>query len=92
VPTDARTPGKGCWHVQVRCAWLLLCMRAEDEAALQDALAFAKEQGRMKYVRPLYKALFQSKMGKQPALQQFREVRSMYHPICEKLVASDLKV
>ena len=78
--------------MQVRCAWLLLCIGAEDEAALQDALAFAREQGRMKFVRPLYKALYKSKMGKQAALDQFQEVRTMYHPIAGKMVASDLKL
>jgi leukotriene-A4 hydrolase len=78
--------------LQVRCAWLLLCINAEDEAALPDALTFAAEQGRMKYVRPLYKALFKSKMGKQAAVQQFERKSAMYHPIARKMVAHDLQL
>jgi leukotriene-A4 hydrolase len=78
--------------VQVRCKWLLLCISAEDAAALEDALAFAREQGRMKYVRPLYDSLYRSKMGKDAALEQFQVVRGTYHPICAKMVASDLKL
>ena len=78
--------------MQVRCAWLLLCIGAEDAAALDDALAFAREQGRMKFVRPLYKALYKSKMGRKAAVDQFKDVRTMYHPIAAKMVASDLKL
>jgi leukotriene-A4 hydrolase len=78
--------------VQVRCAWLQLCIAAEDEAALEDALAFSREQGRMKFVRPLYKALYRSKVGKEAALEQFKKVRATYHPIAQKMVASDLEL
>jgi leukotriene-A4 hydrolase len=78
--------------LQVRCKWLLLCIGAEDNAALEGALLFAREQGRMKFVRPLYKALYKSKMGRRAALAQFQRVSMSYHPICEKMVASDLKL
>ena len=78
--------------LQVRIKWLQLCIKAEDAAALPDALAFAGEQGRMKYVRPLYAALASSKMGKDAAVEQFVRLRSTYHPICAKMVAGDLKL
>jgi leukotriene-A4 hydrolase len=78
--------------MQVRCKWLLLCIGAEDSAALEDALLFSREQGRMKFVRPLYKALYKSKMGRLAALEQFKGIRFAYHPICEKMIAADLHV
>lgn len=78
--------------MQVRIKWLLLCIKAEDSAVLEDALAFAGEQGRMKYVRPLYAALARSKMGKEAALEQFVRLRSTYHPICAKMVAGELNL
>ena len=77
---------------QVRCKWLLLCIGAGDAAALNDALLFAREQGRMKFVRPLYSALYKSKMGRAAAVAQFVRVRAAYHPICAKMVAQDLKL
>jgi leukotriene-A4 hydrolase len=46
----------------------------------------------MKYVRPLYRALFRSKVGKQAALDTFEANRGRYHPICRKMVAADLGV
>ena len=56
------------------------------------AAQFLKEQGRMKFLRPLYKALFKSKMGRETAIQTFKEARSSYHPIAAKMVAIDLKL
>lgn len=46
----------------------------------------------MKYVRPLYRALLRSKMGKQVALDTFKENRDGYHPIAQKMLAQDLKL
>ncbi len=47
-------------------------------------------QGRMKYLRPLYRSLYRSKMGRALALSTFEEVRASYHPIASKMVAADL--
>jgi leukotriene-A4 hydrolase len=50
-----------------------------------------KSQGRMKYLRPLYRALRLYKDGGRAfAEKTFEEARRMYHPIAEKMVASDL--
>lgn len=69
---------------------IYLC--AEDDAVLPLAVQFLKEQGRMKFLRPLYKALYRSKMGKDIAVQTFQESRQSYHPIAAKMVAADLHV
>lgn len=65
---------------------------AEDEAVLPLTVHFLREQGRMKFLRPLYKALFRSKMGKDVAIQTFKEACQSYHPIAAKMVAADLQV
>ena len=82
----------GVLPLQVRIAWLKVCIAADDDAVLEDALAFAREQGRMKFVRPLYKAMYNSQMGKDKALAQFQELQDTYHPIARKMIAADLKV
>lgn len=46
----------------------------------------------MKYVRPLYRALYASKMGKKLAVIAFLQNKDFYHPICAKMIASDLKL
>lgn len=35
--------------------WLRLCIRSRWEEKIDEALAFATEQGRMKYVRPIFR-------------------------------------
>jgi leukotriene-A4 hydrolase len=40
--------------------------------------------------RPLYRALYKSKMGRQLALDTFAAHRASYHPIAQKMVAADL--
>ncbi len=72
--------------------WMRCWCCAEDEAVLPLTVQFLKEQGRMKFLRPLYKALFKSKMGKDMAVQTFKEARQSYHPIAAKMVAADLQV
>lgn len=69
-----------------------MCFFAEDDAVVPLAVQFLKEQGRMKFLRPLYRALYKSKMGKDIAVQTFQESRQSYHPIAAKMVAADLHV
>lgn len=53
---------------------------------------FITSQGRMKFVRPLYRALHESKMGKDLAVDAFLKNKDFYHPICAKMIASDLQL
>ena len=53
---------------------------------------FLQAQGRMKYLRPLYRALHRSKVGRQAAIDTFKAAKSSYHPIAAKMVAADLDV
>lgn len=67
-----------------------LAIAAEDESILPVAIRFITSQGRMKFIRPIYKALFSSKIGKEIAVQTFLANKDFYHPIGAKMVASDL--
>lgn len=44
------------------------------------------------FTRPLYRDLYKSAFGRAAALKLFQEKHTMYHPICEKMVAADLGV
>ena len=66
----------------------LTSMGAGDTAVIPLTVTFLKEQGRMKYLRPLYRAL--SRRSKKTALQTFKEARESYHPIAAKMVSVDL--
>ncbi len=56
---------------------------------------FLGEQGRMKFCRPLYKAMFNAQKlnrGRDKALQLFAENKHKYHPIAAKMCMVDLKL
>ena len=83
--------------------WIRQCRYYGGEASLQqllsrdasvvpDALAFLTEQGRMKYVRPLYKALHAWPEQREKAVETFVANRSNYHPIAAKMLAQDLQI
>jgi leukotriene-A4 hydrolase len=87
-----------CYHfaasqnAEILFRYCQLAIAAEDSSILPIAIRFITTQGRMKYVRPLYRTLYQSKMGRSLAISTFLEHQDFYHPICAKMVASDLKV
>ena len=77
---------------EILCSWLLLCIKARDRAIYGTLKDFLLRQGRMKYIRPLYKNLMKS--GDSEAVGLAKEVfelgRQGYHPIAAKMVAADL--
>ncbi|KAL4448420.1 hypothetical protein ABPG75_005639 [Micractinium tetrahymenae] len=79
---------------EIRCSWFQLCINAGDDAILPRVAEFLKEQGRMKFLRPLYRALNGSKSeaARHLALNTFKQQRNAYHPIASKMVAVDLKL
>ena len=84
-------------NAEIRCSWYLLRIRAGDASVLPEVDSFLSEQGRMKYLRPLYKAIFSQTSGFDPdgktqARDLFAKHKGLYHPIAAKMVASDLGV
>jgi len=75
---------------EIRSRWYKLCIQAEYDPILPHTLSFLREQGRMKFTRPLYRALHKSKFGSEASVSQFKELRNTYHAICAKMVAKDL--
>lgn len=77
-------------NAEILFRFCMLAVASEDEGILLVALHLCMSQGRMKYIRPLYRALFESKMGHRLAVHCFLENKNSYHPIAAKMVASDL--
>ncbi|MGK3761875.1 MAG: leukotriene-A4 hydrolase [Bacillariaceae sp.] len=69
-----------------------LAIASEDESVVPITVRFITSQGRMKYVRPLYRSLYKSKIGKDIAVETFIKHKDIYHPIATKMIAIDLKV
>lgn len=79
-------------NAEVQCAWYKLCIGAEDDTVLPGVVDLLERQGRMKFLRPLYRALYRSKMGRQLALDTYEAKKDGYHPIARKMVAVDLQL
>lgn len=77
-------------NAEIRFRWYQLGLKVNWEAVLAPTLEFVTSQGRMKFTRPLYRALFKSTIGKEKAVETFQKHRDFYHAICAKLVAKDL--
>ena len=79
-------------NAEVRVRWQRLCIHSKAAFIVPHVLAFVKEVGRMKFVRPLYRALYAWEEQRALAVETFLAHRSNYHPIAAKMLAQDLKV
>eukprot|EP00798_Chlamydomonas_sp_ICE-L_P016616 gene16616-22859_t len=77
-------------NAEIRCAFYRLAIPAEDEEVLPHAIDLVTKQGRMKFLRSIYRALMKSKMGKKAAVDTYEAAKASYHPIAVKMVAADL--
>ena len=81
-------------NAEIRSRWCKLLLSAGAARGVALAVDFVTCQGRMKFVRPLYRALRDSPSdgAAAAALATFLNHASFYHPICRKMVAHDLGV
>jgi hypothetical protein len=67
---------------EVRFRWYTLAIKHGYDTVYPNVVSFLKEQGRMKFVRPLFRDLFRAQgVAKQIALDTFAQHREAYHPI-----------
>ncbi|KAI9030189.1 hypothetical protein CLU79DRAFT_695144 [Phycomyces nitens] len=77
-------------NADVRFRWQKLCLLASYEPIYPHVVAFVSEQGRMKFVRPLYRLLYRADNGAELARETFLKHKSFYHPIASTLVEKDI--
>lgn len=71
-------------NMEVRFDWLALALKNGYEPAGPAAERFLTEQGRGKFVRPLYRALMeQGAWGQALAQRIYAEARATYHPLVQ---------
>ncbi|CAK1552982.1 unnamed protein product [Leptosia nina] len=56
---------------EITYRWLRLCIRSRDESKIDEALQFVNSQGRMKYVRPVYRDLYAWEAVREKAIENF---------------------
>ncbi|XP_047031004.1 leukotriene A-4 hydrolase isoform X1 [Helicoverpa zea] len=58
-------------NTEILYRWLRLCVRSRDETKINDVFNFVNSQGRMKYVRPLYRDLYAWEDVREQAIENF---------------------
>jgi len=82
--TTARNP-------EVLASWLTLACESGYDEALPRIEELLAQTGRMKYLRPLYRALAGRADTKPLAQSLFAKLQGQYHPIAQQVVRSVLK-
>jgi leukotriene A-4 hydrolase/aminopeptidase len=65
---------------EVLFQWLMLAVRNNYEPAYDRLEQFLSEQGRRKFLEPLYRELVKTPAGKERAIAIYRKARPTYHP------------
>ena len=76
---------------EVLVAWLTLATESGDDAVLTRVAQVLGKFGRMKYLKPLYRALLARAETRPLARQIFDRERPRYHPIAQQVVSTLLK-
>jgi len=77
-------------NVEVSSRYFGIGLAAKDKTVYEPSAVLLGQVGRMKFVRPLYRAL--DKADRELALKTFEKSKDFYHPICRQLVEKDLKL
>ena len=77
-------------NAEIQTAYLLIALPCKTSLAVEMAKKLLVSQGRMKFTRPVYKALAES-WGIENTRNFFNSVKNTYHPICSKMISKDLK-
>lgn len=80
-----------CGNSEIKLRWQLICLQCDAEWIIPHVVEFITTQGRMKFVRPLYRALYECENGSSIALDTFEKFSAIYHPIARKMIGSSLK-
>jgi len=75
---------------EIRFRWLRLGLKAHWEKPVEDALKMVTEQGRMKYVRPLYRDLYAWEEVRPKAIATFNANKKFMMHVSAYVVAKDL--
>lgn len=77
-------------NAEIRFRWIQVCIQAEFTPIVQPALEFITEQGRMKYIQPIYRDLYNWETSREVAIATFQANKHHLHSIAEYAVSKEL--
>jgi len=81
-----------CPNTEIEFKWLRLGIKARWEKAVSPALDLVTRQGRMKFVRPIYRDLYNWPEQRQRAIDTFVKNRPSMMHVAADMVAKDLHI
>ncbi|XP_063238721.1 leukotriene A-4 hydrolase [Bacillus rossius redtenbacheri] len=79
-------------NAEIRFRWLRLALKSRWKKLVSEALDFVAQQGRMKYVRPIYRDLYAWDETKEKAIKHFKTHRHNMMHVAAHVVSQDLKL
>ncbi|CAB3376269.1 Hypothetical predicted protein [Cloeon dipterum] len=83
---------KSMRNTESKYRWLRLCIRAKWEDKIGEVIDFATIQGRMKFVRPLFRSMYAWPAARDRAVEAFEKHRHEYMYLTARQVALDLQL
>lgn len=77
-------------NCEIKFRWLRICLKAHWEEKVPIALEWLNSVGRMKYVRPLYRDLYDWEDVREQAIENFNENKRFMMHVTAYTVAKDL--
>jgi len=76
---------------EILCEWLAIAVSSDYEPAFPKLRAFLSEVGRMKYLRPLYKAMASSPRTRAMASEIFAATKDSLHKLSANVIGQEIE-
>ncbi|MCL4132094.1 UNVERIFIED_CONTAM: hypothetical protein GTU68_037934 [Idotea baltica] len=77
-------------NAEIRFRWLRLCLQVKWDDKVEEALAFVNAQGRLKFVRPIYRDLYLWEEARSRAVSNFLSQKSAMMHVSVLGISKDL--
>jgi leukotriene-A4 hydrolase len=77
-------------NAEITFSFLLIGIKAKWKPIIEKALAFVQSTGRIKFVKPVYKKMFDWPEARDAAIEVFNKNRPFMHPITVLVVKSQI--
>lgn len=81
---------KDTQNAELKFRWLRICLKAHWEEKVEDALKWINVVGRMKYVRPIYRDLYDWEFSRARAIENYKANKKYMMQMVVLVVAKDL--
>ena len=82
----------GVRNSEVRCSWIRLGLKGRWRDAIPRAVQMVTDQGRMKFLKPIYRDMYAWEEARETALETFEKNRGSMMKVSVQGLEKDLKL